>query len=721
MARSDRPDGRYEWIAAFLVYLAFSFLVFGRGVPGRTGVAFIGRGSDPGMFMWYLRWWRYALGHRINPFLTDLLWAPLGFNLAWTTFIPIPAWLVMPIGHALGEAAAYNILSLIALPLAAAFTFMLCRRVGSAFWPSLLGGYIFGFSPYMLGQLLGGHLHMVFAFPIPLAILSALRRLDGDISPRRFTVEIAAILTTQFLCGIELFATMTIFGGFAILLAMVIFDRATRTRLLGLIVPLAAAYAITIAAVSPYLYYLFALGFPHTSIFSTNNFSADLAALVVPAKTVMLGTTRFATDITRTFKGDIYENGAYLGLALIVLVEVFRRRYWRDPVGKFLMILLAVFVVASMGPSLHVAGREGIWMPWAIFGRLPILSIALPGRFMMYAFLVVAIMVAMWFASWSARPLTKLATAAIVLLSIAPNLHASFWVSSLDIPAFFSGRTYASELEPRAIILPLPWGTQGDSMYWQLQSDMYFRMAGGWTGIAPFEFARMPVANYFYGGIDLPEAGDQLKAYIARFSVRAVIADPKEENFDSFKQTLDSLGVGGQNEKGVWIYKIPGDSFSAYSKLPGAQIEARANALRFDAIVEAAGKYLADGHDLPKLSPLELKRLDLLPRDWLVDAAPNAYSDWQVAPAGGDQIAIIIVGSYEGVRPLIERYRSIASEIDYPAPTRWTPDSHPALDVIKPLLVTFDSAHLAAAAQKLRDSPPPERTTPFVAGVTAGL
>jgi len=35
--------------------------------------------------------------------------------------------------------------------------------------------------------------------------------------------------------------------------------------------------------------------------------------------------------------------------------------------------------------------------------------------------------------------------------------------------------------------------------------------------------------------------------------------------------------------------------------------------------------------------------------------------------------------------------------------------------------VTFDSAHLAAAAQKLRDSPPPERTTPFVTGVSAGL
>ena len=170
-------------------------------------------------------------------------------------------------------------------------------------------------------------------------------------------------------------------------------------------------------------------------------------------------------------------------------------------------------------------------------------------------------------------------------------------------------------------------------MYWQLQSDMYFRMAGGWTGISPFDFDRMPVANYFYGGIDLPEPADQLKAYITRFGVQAVIADPIEPNFESFKQTLDSLGVAGLNEKGVWIYKIPRDSFAAYAKLPSAQAEARANALRFDAILEAAGKYLADGRDLSKLSALELKQLDLLPHDWLVDATPHAYFDWEIGPA----------------------------------------------------------------------------------------
>ncbi|HSY78372.1 MAG TPA: hypothetical protein VK884_02115, partial [Verrucomicrobiae bacterium] len=186
-------------------------------------------------------------------------------------------------------------------------------------------------------------------------------------------------------------------------------------------------------------------------------------------------------------------------------------------------------------------------------------------------------------------------------------------------------------------------------------------------------------------------------------------------------QTLDSLGVAGLNEKGVWLYKIPHDSFAAYAKLPAAQVEARADALRFDAILEAAAKYLADGHDLSKLSALELKRLDLLPRDWLVDATPHAYFDWQVGPAPGGGVGIIVVGSYEGLRPLIERYRAVASEIGYPGQMRWTPDSRPRLDVINPLLVTFDTAHLIDAARSLQTSPPPERTTPFLAGVAAGL
>jgi hypothetical protein len=103
MARVISRYNRYQSIAAFLFYLALSLLLFGRGLAGRLTTACIGLKSDPIMFMWYLRWWRYALEHRVNPFLTDLLWAPPGFNLAWSTFIPLPAWIVMPLGRAFGE------------------------------------------------------------------------------------------------------------------------------------------------------------------------------------------------------------------------------------------------------------------------------------------------------------------------------------------------------------------------------------------------------------------------------------------------------------------------------------------------------------------------------------------------------------------------------------------------------------------------------------------
>ena len=74
-------------------------------------------------------------------------------------------------------------------------------------------------------------------------------------------------------------------------------------------------------------------------------------------------------------------------------------------------------------------------MPWAIFQHFPLIENILPVRFMMYAFLRVAMMAAMWLSSSSARPPTKFVAAAIIVVSIAPNPHASFWISRLDVPA----------------------------------------------------------------------------------------------------------------------------------------------------------------------------------------------------------------------------------------------------------------------------------------------
>ncbi len=715
MTSSDRAQPRLQSFGALALYFALTILLLDRGLIGHPGY-YIGRGTDPPQTMWFFKWWLFSISHGLNPFITDWVWAPLGINLAWTAFLPLPSLISIPLQVTVGEPGTYNIIAMLMPPLAAFSAFLLCRRVTGTFWPSVLGGYIFGFSSYMLDEILR-HLLLICVFPIPLAVLVVLRRLDAEISTRQYTMTLAALLVVQFLCSVELFATMTIVGGFALLLAMTLFGSELRARLASLFAPTTSAYLLATFVLSPYLYYLFAFGFPHSPIWPPSRFSADLAGLFVPRETTGLGAVKLLAAISRNC--DFFQNSDYLGIVLIVFIEAFRRRYWSVPVGKFLAILLLVIVIAAMGPMLHFCGRPAFPMPWAMVERLPLISIALPMRFMMYAFLVVAIMAAMWFATAYTRGVSKFAAAALIVASIAPNPRASFWVSRLDIPAFFTDRTYANELSPREIILPLPFSQNGNSMYWQSQSDMHFRMAGGYTGeFSPFEFDRMPVVNYFYGGIDLPEAGDQLKAYLARFEVDAVVADRTEERFQIWDQTLASLGIAPIKERGVWIYKIPPGAFAAYGRLSGAQIESRANALRFDTILEAAGKYLADGHDLSKLSALELKRLDLLPRDWLVDATPRAYFDWQIGPAPGGRVGIIIVGSYEGVRPLLDRYSATASEIQYPAPTRWTRDSNPRSDVIKPLLVIFDRAGVQSAAGELRASPPPERTTPFISGAS---
>ena len=69
---------------------------------------YMGNGPDPPQSIWFLAWWAHASTARINPFFTHALWAPAGFNLAWTTNIPLAAWLMLPVTYTLGAVAAYK-------------------------------------------------------------------------------------------------------------------------------------------------------------------------------------------------------------------------------------------------------------------------------------------------------------------------------------------------------------------------------------------------------------------------------------------------------------------------------------------------------------------------------------------------------------------------------------------------------------------------------------
>jgi hypothetical protein len=114
----SRPRDRCG-LAALTVYLALALIIFGRGLAHNSAGSFIGRTTDPSIYMWCLVWWPYAIAHGLNPFVTDLVWAPGGFNLTWTTSIPLAGFIAVPITARFGPIIAYNLLCLLSPALAA--------------------------------------------------------------------------------------------------------------------------------------------------------------------------------------------------------------------------------------------------------------------------------------------------------------------------------------------------------------------------------------------------------------------------------------------------------------------------------------------------------------------------------------------------------------------------------------------------------------------------
>jgi hypothetical protein len=699
---------------AALIYLACSLLFFGRGLVGHLRTRKIGIGADPSAFIWYLQWWPYAISHALNPLFTNLLWAPDGATLAWSTAIPLPAVAAWPLTHFLGPVAAFNLICLVGPPLAGFSAYLLCRWITGAFWPSLMGGFIFGFSPYMLGKMLGD-VNLLMVFPLPLAVLVALEYYRGEIGASGHAIALAALLVVQFLCFPELLATMTLFAGFAFAVALIVIPE--RRRILTMLFPTGAGYGIAAVVLSPYLYEMLARRSPGREIYPLATYSADLANLVVPTATNLLGLIAPAQKISATFTGLIFENGACLTIPLIVIAEAWRRRHWNEPATKLAFLMLVIACVAMLGPDLHLLGHHTIAMPWALMEHLPFVAIALPVRYSVYAFLALAIITALWLAQATLRRGTKLAAAAIVVVFLLPNPSAGFWVSGVDTPELFRTGQWRQFISPGEIILPLPYARKGNSMMWQAAADMSFRMASGYTSVTPHQFSRLPIVNYLMGAIDLPEAADHLRAFIASKQVSAIVAVSSDPHFPQWQPVLDQLGIAPVTAGGTAIYRISPESFANYAALSGVALERRAVALRMDVLVEACAKYLALGKPIGALSPLVLKSADLLPATWAVSPHALALHDYDVIPVDG-RVGIAMGGTYDALRPLAERYRALATRIDYPYPKAWSPDHiYPTGVIAQPMVFEFTPRELADAAAALKTSPPPERTTPFPAAI----
>jgi len=695
---------------AVLIYCGFSGLIFGRELSTGLTIRYIGQGTDPSAFFWFIAWWPYALRNHLDPLFTNLLWAPQGTSLAWATPIPLPALVAAPVTKLLGPVAAYNFLCL-AAPVAAAFsTYLLCRWITGKFWPSILGGLIFGFSPYMLGQMLA-HVDLLMIFPVPLALLAVLKYQSGEIRPRTYTIAMAALMVIQFLCFPEIFATTAVFGAIAFAIALRVWPR--RPALLAMILPTAVAFAAASAILSPYLYAMLAAGAPRETIYPPSLYSADILNLILPERFNWLGSFAPMRAISDHFPGFWIEHGACFGVPLLALAADYGRRNWLAPAARIAILSFIAIVIAALGPALTIAGKPILPMPWALATHAPLIANALPIRFAMYGFLVLAIIAAMWFASSSASAIVKAAAAGAIVILMLPRLGAGFWTSAVRQPALFTSGSWRAVIRPNQIILPLPYERNGASMLWQTSADMQFRMASGYTSIVPPAFKRFPAVKFFLGAIDLPEAGEQVKAFVAQHEIAAIVIDDTDPNLAAWRRAIDPIGLPPIETGGVRVYQIPAGDYSAYARLGVGDLEARAVALRADILIDALARWFREGRTIESVSPAALEAAGLLPPGWIIRSGFFDYRDFTVAPLDSKRLAIVLSGSYAALRPIADRYRTRAEEIYSAYPKLWRPDAMYARDTPMRFVFAFTPAALEAASADLKSTPPPERSAAF--------
>ena len=393
--------------------------------------------------MWFLVWWPHAItqtGSTLSsPTCSGL---PAASTSPGPPSLPLAGLLAAPITDHYGPIVAYNLLCLLCPALAAWTAFLLCRRLTARFWPSLVGGYIFGFSAYMLAEI-HAHLLLILIFPVPLTVLLVLRRLADEIrtaafdcadgpDARRLLHALARNVRDRHVFRGDRARSRSRARGQRIATTHLCADHATAAELSDRPGPRVAVSVLLLSTGLPALTRQFARRLlrgppqfhrPHTTANARSAHSRCSRACV-----------------SRRFAGASVETGACVGLPLIVIAILFIRAHRTEVAARLPGWFALVAALAALGPRLHLGGLEFFGLPWKLLMHLPLLDNALPGRFPLYVFLALAVLAAQWLADDAVGRGARLVGLAALAVAFAPNPSAIFWITPVDLARVFRRR-----------------------------------------------------------------------------------------------------------------------------------------------------------------------------------------------------------------------------------------------------------------------------------------
>jgi hypothetical protein len=561
LARADsrrpawRQSQRGGLLAAILVFAALSVVYFGGALTDPAHRCVCWAGADPETYMWFLSWWPHAILHGHNPFETTSLFAPDRVNLGALILLPGAATVLAPITLLFGPLVSYNVMVVAEPILAATFAFMLCRYLTGRVLPSLAGGYVFGFSPFVLGHMMG-HPDLLMIFPLPAIVHVTLRRFDGRISRRRATVYLVLLLGWLYLSSPELTLTFVLAGALTLALGFGLAGE-RRRDLIEVVRVIAIAGGIAVVLLSVFIYYALTGDITTPFFNGFSDYGADGLGWVIPTAMVRLGRAWFS-HVSGQFVGGVSENGVYVGVPLMLIVARYGMTRWSAVATRILLIALGVLIVLATGSHLHIAGFATLPMPWGWISHVPLLSRAIPVRLSAYVFLIVAVVLALWLAQprTGAWQRGKWAVALIGLVLLFPNLGQGWWSSRPPNPSFFTSHTYRHYLTRDETALVLPWGTQSDEMLWQAETGFWYRQTGAYLGaLLPVDYQQDPLLAPLNGS-DVPPSVSEVRGFLTGRHVGAVIVEASGQGY--WTRLLTEAGLRGTAVGGVIVYPVAG-------------------------------------------------------------------------------------------------------------------------------------------------------------------
>jgi hypothetical protein len=509
---------------------------------------------DPNFFVWSLRWWPYALSHGINPLATNVIGAPAGFNLSWLTTVPAIALLAAPVTAIFGPIVTFNLLTAAAPPLAAWAAFVLCRRLTGRFWPAFAGGVVYGFSAYEMDHTVAGHLNLTFSLLLPLMAYLVLLWRDGKVSAPQFAALLAVGLILQALIFLETFAGVTLIFAAALPLGYWLADRSARPTIARLSKHVGIAYLAAVVLLLPYFLYVMANTPQGFSLTSPRSNSLSLESLIVPRPTRTYGIGWLHHAALRL---PALTLAGYVGIPLLILVLGLALWSWERRLTRFLVIMFVFSVLVALGPDLTAGSQGAIPAPWALLWKLPLARSAFPVRFMVFGYLALAVMVAMWLATplklTALRWLLAVVAVAAVIVNI-PYIAAGHANPRAVLPRFITSGEYRHYLTRDETILVIS-GRGNAGMLFQADTGFYFRIAGGFVNQAVTPRSDLP---YWINSLQHPTAARYQNA--TRFLRQARVGAVLFEN--RFPEPLllgafDGLGLHSRVIGGMTLFQLP--------------------------------------------------------------------------------------------------------------------------------------------------------------------